>query len=412
MSAGTAAPKAGGPPFLDEGPNPAVRDVLIDRIRALAPAIAERSGEIEASRRIPADITEQLRQAGVFRMITPRSHGGLELDYPSILEVLIELAAIDGSLGWTSMLGVGHMPHLALLPRQSFDALLAAGPDVILAGSAAPAGMGEVVPGGYRVTGRWPFASGCQNATTLFAGFVVTKDGKPVVAPGSSRPYATHAVVPPDAWIVEDTWHVAGLKGTGSHHIRLENVFVPQERTFRYQDAPCVEGPLYQSPLHMIPLLHDAPAIGIAEAATRDLIGLAATGKRQLLATEAMRDSAVFQTELGRALAQLKGARAAHEVQTRALWQAALAGEVRLTNMELLTECFQTATWVTATCVRVVDACYTLAGGSALYNASPLQRRLRDIHAASQHVAVQTGGFTRAGAMRLGHKAKNPVLDD
>jgi hypothetical protein len=80
--------------------------------------------------------------------------------------------------------------------------------------------------------------------------------------------------------------------------------------------------------------------------------------------------------------------------------------------MDLLTECFQTATWVTATCVRVVDACYILGGGSALYDTSPLQRRLRDIHAASQHAAAQISAHTRAGAMRLGHKMKNPVLDD
>lgn len=410
MSSGKAAPQP--PAIANESAEHTVRDVLIARIRELAPAIAARAEEIETSRRIPADIAEQLRQIGVFRMMTPRSHGGLEFDYPSILEVLIELATIDGSLGWTSMLGSGHVPHLALLPRPTFDSLFAEGPDVILAGSAAPAGTGEIVPGGYRVTGRWPFASGCQNATVLFAGFVVTKDGAPVIPQGSSRPLATHAALPASQWVIEDTWRVAGLKGTGSHHIRLESVFVPQEHTFRYQDAACVDGPLYQSPLHMIPLLHDAPAIGIAEAAVRDLMALAATGKRQLLATEAMRDSAVFQTEFGRALADLRAARATHEVQVRTLWQAALAGEVQLSNMELLTECFQTATWVTATCVRVVDACYILGGGSALYDTSPLQRRLRDIHAASQHAAAQISAHTRAGAMRLGHKIKNPVLDD
>lgn len=389
----------------------AVRDRLIAKVRELAPAIAARSEEIETARRIPSDIVEQLQEIGVFRMATPRSHGGLELDYPAILEVLIELAAIDGSVGWTSMLGVGHAPHLALLPRNTFDTIYAS-PDVILAGSAAPAGMGEIVPGGYRVSGRWPFASGCQNANWLFAGFVVTKDGKPLPAAlGSAKPFATHAVLPADDWTIEDTWRVAGLKGTGSHHIRLDKVFVPQESTFRYQDKSCIDGPLYSSPLHMIPLLHDAPAIGIAEAAVRDLVALAATGKRQLLATEALRDSPVFQTELGRILADLKAARAAHDAQARTLWRAALAGEATVANMNLMVDCFHTATWVTATCIRMVDACYALGGGTALYDSSPLQRRLRDIHAAAQHVAVQPQNYLRAGATRLGHQAGNPVLD-
>lgn len=413
--AGEIAIAEGQPIPAPEAVARAARDAstLIGKVRELAPGIAARAEEFETARRIPADIAEQLRQIGVFRMTTPRSHGGLELDYPSMLDVLIELATIDGSVGWTSMLGAGHVPHLALLPRQTFDAIYAGGPDVVLAGSAAPAGIGEIVPGGYRVSGRWPFASGCQNANWLFAGFIAARDGKPVpAAPGSARPFATHAVLPAGSWTIEDTWRVAGLKGTGSHHIRLDNVFVPQESTFRYQDDACLEGPLYRSPLHMIPLLHDAPAIGIAEAALRDLVALASTGKRQLLAAEAMRDSPVFQTELGRVSADLRAARAMHEIQARALWQAALAGQVTVANTKLLGDCFQTAAWVTATCVRVVDSCYTLGGGSALYDSSPLQRRLRDIHAASQHVAVQPGSYLRAGASRLGHRVHNPVLDD
>jgi alkylation response protein AidB-like acyl-CoA dehydrogenase len=383
---------------------------LLAKLKDIASPLAARSAEIEEQRQIPPDIIDQLKAVGVFRMSTPRVYGGLEFDYPTILQVLRELAAIDSSIGWISMLGVGHAPHLALLPRRSLDTCYAASPDMILAGSAAPAGQGQVVPGGYRVSGRWPFASGCQNATWLFAGFVAMQDGKPVLTP-SGRPMVRHAVLPAAAWTIEDTWRVAGLKGTGSHHIRLNDTFVPQFSTFAYSDATSIEGPLYSSPLHMIPLLHGCPALGIAQAAVGDLVALAQSGKKQLLASESMRDSALFQLELGRLEANVTGARAAFEAQANALWSEALAGRVVLRNTDMLAACFSTSTWVTDICVHVVDECYRLGGGTALYESSPLQRRLRDMHAATQHVAVQPASYQRCGAMRLGHVVHHPVLD-
>lgn len=383
---------------------------LLAGLKEMAPALAARSAEIEQLRRVPADIIEQLKAAGVYRMSTPRIYGGLELDYPTILQILRALAAIDGSIGWVSMLGVGHAPHLALLPRKSLDTCYATSPDMILAGSAAPAGRGEMVPGGYRVNGRWPFASGCHNATWLFAGFVATQDGKPVLT-ASGKPLVRHAVLPAAEWTIEDTWYVAGLKGTGSNHIRLNDVFVPEFSTFGYGDTPAVAGPLYSSPLHMIPLLHGSQALGIAEAAVGDLVALAQTGKKQLLANESMRDSALFQMELGRLEANLTGAGAAFEAQANALWSEALAGRIVLRNTGMLAACFSTSTWVTEICLQVVDKCYRLGGGTALYDVSPLQRRLRDLYAATQHAAVQPGSYQRCGAMRLGHVVHHPVLD-
>jgi alkylation response protein AidB-like acyl-CoA dehydrogenase len=384
------------------------QDVLA-KVRAIGPSIAARSAEFEEKRRIPPDVIEQLKAAQVFRMATPRVYGGLQLDYPAILDVLRELAFIDGAVGWVAMLGVGHAPHLALLPRKTLDTCYAK-PDVILGGCAAPFGTGIVVPGGYRVSGRWPFASGCQSATWLFAGFTAMRDGKSVISE-NGKPVIRHAVLPAGAWTIDDTWHAAGLKGTGSNHIRLDDVFVPEFNTFAYTDAPSINGRLYSSPLHMIPLLHCAPALGIAEAALRDLVALAMSGKRQLLAPDAMQDSPLFHMELGRLEADVKAVRATSTAQANALWHEALAGDMVPSNSKMLAACFQTATWVTNACVRVVDECYRLGGGSALYASSPLQRRLRDIHTASQHAAVQPASYQRCGALLLGHKVTNPVID-
>lgn len=386
---------------------------MLEEIRALAPDVAARTEEIEAGRRIPLELIEKLRRIGVFRTCAPASHGGLELAYPDTLRILREVAALNGSLGWVSMLGVGHMPHLALLPRGSFDRIYTDGPDIIVAGSAAPAGTAVRVAGGYRVSGRWPFASGCQHADWLFAGFVVIdENGKPVPkSPGSEMPLTGHATLPASAWEIEDTWNVSGLKGTGSHHIRLKDVFVPDAQVFRYQDRSCLPGPLYGSALHLIPLLHGCPALGIAEAAVRDLTALANTGKKQLLMQEAMRDSVLFQTELGHLDANLRAARAAAAAQADALWRQALHSGLELGNTTLLAECFQNSTWVTDQCIAIVERCYRLGGGSALYSSSPLQQHLRDIFGASQHAAVQPTAYTRTGAMLLGHKVAHPVAD-
>lgn len=376
---------------------------MLSRIQALAPAIAARAEEFEQLRRIPDDVIDQLRDIGVFRMSTPVSHGGLEFDYPAILDVLIELAAVNGALGWVTMLGAGHIFYLAYLPRATYDEIYANGPDVFLAGSAGPFGRGEVEDDGYRVTGRWPTASGCQNADWIFAGFFPTRSGENVPAgPRSPEPLLKHVTLPADRFEIEDTWHVSGLQGTGSHHVRLKDSFVPEAFTWRYEDPSCVPGPLFRSGLHMVPLLHSAIAIGIAEAALGEIVALAATGKRQVLATEAMRDSPLFRARLGELEADLKAARAMHGRQTMQLWEAALRDELSLANRKMLSDLQQTSIWVTSTCVRVVDGCYTLGGASAILNSSPLQRHLRDIHTCSQHAAVNANGYVQAGAFRLG----------
>ncbi len=383
-------------------------EALLEKVRALAPSLTARAAEFEAARRIPADVIDQLRDIGVFRMYAPRSHGGLELDFPTTLEILTVLARADGAAGWTAMIGTGSLTFFSRLPRETLDTVFANGPDVIVCGSAAPAGTAQEVEGGYRVSGRWPFASGCQNADWLFSGCVVMRDGAPAPGRIEGAPLVRHITLPASQWRIEDTWHVEGLKGTGSHHIALDDVFVPAANVFDFGGKSCLDGPLYQSPLHLVPLMHGAPAIGIAEGAIDDLVALAGTGKRPLFATDSLKDSPLFQLELGRITADVRAARALQEAQARDHWRRALAAE--LAGGEALAEGAQTAVWVTTACIRAVDACYSLGGGSVVYDTSPLQRRLRDIHAASQHTAVQPRQYINAGAARLGHPVRHPLL--
>src|SRR3979411_964434 len=144
---------------------------LLAEIRELAPHVTSRAAEIEAGRRIPPDLVEALRSTGVFRMFVPQSHGGLELDLPTALEVIATLGRLDGSVGWTAMIGAGSAIFVPYLPRETYDQVYRNGPDMIIAASAQPAGMAEAVPGGWRLTGPGPVLCGCAHAGVIFGSF-------------------------------------------------------------------------------------------------------------------------------------------------------------------------------------------------------------------------------------------------
>src|SRR3984957_11884187 len=157
---------------------------VLEGIRELTSHIIARAAEIEAARRIPLDIVQSLKSAGVFRMFVPRSHGGLELALPTGLEIIRALGRIDGSVGWTAMIGSGSALFAALLPRETYDRISGRGPDVIFAGSSQPAGKAEMTADGWRVNGRWPFVSGCQHADWIMGFGVVTAGGETPPPPG------------------------------------------------------------------------------------------------------------------------------------------------------------------------------------------------------------------------------------
>jgi indole-3-acetate monooxygenase len=384
---------------------------LLADIDELAPVITSRAAEIETGRRLPPDLMDTLRSIGAFRMFAPRSHGGMELDLPKGLRIIETLSRIDGSVGWIVMLGSGSAILAPLLPPDLYDNIYRDGPDVVFAGSAQPAGVAESIDGDWRVNGRWPFASGCQHADWLLGLCVMKKDGKPLPGAAEGAPMIRGCVVPARHWRIEDTWRVAGLKGTGSHHIVLEDTAVPAENFVDIAGGrPCIPGPLYCAVQQLIPIMHSAVHLGMAEAALSDLVELAKTGWQQQRATKPLRESEIFQYELGRIEADLRAARALFHAQVADHWRHAVAGTLK--DDALLTESTQSGIWITKACTRVGDACFALGGGVALYESSPLQRRMRDLHAAAQHAAVQPRHYVGAGALLLGNAARTPGIGD
>jgi alkylation response protein AidB-like acyl-CoA dehydrogenase len=365
---------------------------VLATVRDLAPSITRRSDEIEQARRIPVDLVEQLRDAGCFRMLVPARLGGVEADPASHSVMLRELARADGSVGWTVMIGSLTPVIAGMLPRESFDAAYAAGPDLIGAGTFNPKGVATPVDGGYRVSGQWSFASGCQHAD-VFVGHCMVDDGR-------MPPLRMMVMAPGDVDIL-DTWRVSGLCGTGSHDFAADGLFVPDARTFSIFDEDAgLEGPLGRIPeLTLSSLMMASVAVGIAEGALHELTTLA-TGKVPMFADATLAANPLFRHDLGQASAHLRAAAKLVEGDIAWAWEIATGGGSF--TPDVLAQLRSGAVWVATAAARIVDLAYTDGGGSSLYATSPLQRRLRDAHALTQHFAVKADTYTLAGAVLAG----------
>lgn len=378
-------------------PAPTLREVL-DGVRRLTPAIAARAGEIEAARRLPPDLIADLTSAGCFRVMLPTSHGGVDTDLAGAMQVFEALSRADGSVGWTVMIGATSWVNVAGLPRASFDSLFADGPDAITASVFNPTGTAEPVDGGYRVTGRWAFASGCEHARWIFPNCIETgRDG----AGGDGPPPMRMVVLPPEDVEIEDTWRVSGLRGTGSHHVSVHGVIVPPELTaVPFVDEPCVDTPTVRiPPAALYALIAVSVAVGIAGAAYDDVLALAG-GKVPLLAQTPLATNPFFQHQVGTMDAELRAARTLLDAEAAGVW--AVAAEGGDFDRDHRARIRTTTTWAAATAASVVDTAYTAAGGGAINDDNPLQRRFRDVHALTQHFLVRPDTLTTAGAVLTG----------
>jgi alkylation response protein AidB-like acyl-CoA dehydrogenase len=235
------------------------------------------------------------------------------------MKIFETLARADASVGWTIMIGGTSWIDLVGLPRAAFDELFASGRNVVFAGVFSPSGSITAVEGGYRVTGRWSFASGCEHADWLF--------GNNVERIEDGVPHLRMAVFSPDQVVIEDTWKVFGLSGTGSHHFRVDDRFVPSERTLvSLVDKPCIDAIVARiPPPALLSLNIGAIAVGIAQGALDDIVALA-TEKTPLLSGNTLARNSRFQFELANADAALRAARALLHENAEAAWATVAVG--------------------------------------------------------------------------------------
>jgi alkylation response protein AidB-like acyl-CoA dehydrogenase len=340
-----------------------------------------------------------MAEAGLFRMLVPRSLGGFEVHPRDFVDVLATLGRGDGAAAWCVMTGSTTSLVGAYLPVETAASLWKEDPTVIMAGVFAPMGRARPVEGGYRLSGRWPFASGSENASWRLGGALVMDESGPRKLE-SGQPEIRSFFFRADESTIHDTWHTAGLCGTGSHDMEVEDIFVPEERSCSVMgDAPRHEGALYRFPIFgLLAAGVAAVGLGIARAAMSDLCELAQT-KKSFGGRRGMADQDLVQVEVGRAEGELRAGQSLLRQTCDEVWEAATKGELSLADRASLR---LAATQATRAAVRSVDAMYQTGGGTALYRKSPLQRHLRDIHTVTQHIMVAPATMKTVGRVLLG----------
>lgn len=370
---------------------------LVEAARELAPVVRAAAAEGEAARQVPERVVAALCEARLLDAVLPARFGGLERDLRTMARVIEELATADGATGWVAAIALGTSILSAYL-RDDVAAEMF-GPGRIAVGPVAPNGRADACDGGWRLSGRWAFVSGVRHAEWLTCGSILYEEGAPVQT--SHGPDWRLLVVPAvDAQVI-DTWSVSGLRATGSHDIELRDVFVPEGRAMRIGiDRPVQQGPLYRLPIFAFLALSIAPvALGVARAAVDEVTDLA-RGKTPRGASKPLREQPVAQHEIARAESELRGGRALFYATVDELWETVSAGR----RIDVRERALARAAAVHATqcAVRAVDVAYQLGGASSIYESSALQRCLRDVHVATQHILLSPSGYEAVGHVLFG----------
>lgn len=374
---------------------PDTAERLVKAARALGPLLREHADEAEHERRLPLPVVQAMRAAGIFRMTMPRSWGGLEADPLTQLRVIEALAEANGAAGWAAMIGCDGGFASARLDQHTARELYG-DIDAPTAFVVAPDGRALPVAGGYRVSGRWAFGSGCQHSSML-ASQVLVMDGEAPRFDPAGRPELRICILPGEAVQIIDTWTTTGLRGSGSHDYAVTDLFVPAEHTFLFSAPAQRPEPLYVHPWMLVVKGSGVP-LGIGRGAIDDLRALAAT-KKTVVRTN-LRDEAYAQTAVAKAEALVRAARAYVFAAAGDLWAALQAGDP-LARDEW-TQVRLAMVFCADSCVQAVDLCYHAAGSAALYATSPLDRRLRDIHTLHQHVMTSLKVYETAGRALFG----------
>lgn len=386
-------------PHLDRPNNP---EAFLQRLDALGERIRAEAPRIDRERHVPAELVDELRRTGLFRMVVPQRWGGWELPAPTVVQVGACLARYDASTAWVAMIGSTTHVLAAYLPQEGAAEIYADGPDFLMGGLVPPpSGEARAVDGGYRVTGRFPFGSASRHCAWFVARCRLPAEDE---APTSPRedPNVLLVFLRAEDVTVHDTWQVVGLRGSGSHDFEVRDVFVPERRAFRLNVAQPVEpGPLYRvSRIGLLPAYLGAICVGIGRGAIDAFTAYAAA---KTVAGKALTELPQARARLAEAEAIVEGARAYLLDVARAGWAKLEAGE-ELDGSDRAAQLLS-ATHAAQTCARAVELMYTSAGSAALSLSGPLQRLLRDVHAAKQHALVGFGMYETAGGMLFAARA-------
>jgi alkylation response protein AidB-like acyl-CoA dehydrogenase len=374
--------------------------------QALRATIRTTRQETEEARRLAPQVVEGLIDAGLCRLAVPASLGGHEAEPVVALQVYEELAWADASVAWIAW----NNQLVGLASRYASDTVrteIFSDPRWLFANSTRPSGRAVVVDGGFRVSGRWSLVSGCELADWIPVMCGVTEGTTPRML-AAGVPEMRMAYLPKGAYRILDTWYVGGLRGTGSHDIVVDDVFVPAERTFFFTDPAQLDRPLSRMPFFATMCAGCAAlCLGIAQAATDTLLALGAS-KVQVEPFPGLRERPAVQGMVASSAAKLDAARLLLHEALGALWATCTQG-LAVTDAQRA-RLWESGLHVAQTARAVVTSMYEAAGTSALYIDCPIERAHRDIYAVMQHVVFAPMWLEAAGRVRLGLTPQNPFF--
>jgi alkylation response protein AidB-like acyl-CoA dehydrogenase len=365
---------------------------IVEAAHDLAELVEAHADDGERFRRLPLTTVEALADAGLMRMCVPKVYGGPEIDPVTMVEAIAAIAHADGAAGWCSMIASTTSSMAAFLPAEAAREIYG-DPASITGGVFAPNGTGVASSAsgidGFAVTGRWAWGSGTQHCRWVLGGTRCDD--------GTFR----LCWFPQSAVTFHDTWHTTGMRGSGSLDYSVTDEFVPLGRTMQ----PGVSRPVVSTPLSMFPnftLLAagvSAVGLGVGRRALDELIDLA-QGKKPQYSSKTLAESGFTQVEVARAEGKLRAARAFLLDELGSAWESAVAGRevtvARRTGIRLA------ATHAATVGAEVADVAFTLAGGTAVYDSSPLGRCLRDAHIVTQHIQTAPKLNETIGRLLLG----------
>jgi alkylation response protein AidB-like acyl-CoA dehydrogenase len=373
---------------------------LLDAARQITPQIRACVDEIEATRELPPALFEAMADAGLFHMVLPRSLGCAEIDLPTYIQVIEEIAKADASTAWVLNQGATFASYAARMPRELSRLIWIDTPRGVVSNTPSPTAQAVAVEGGYRVTGRQGFSTGCKHAAWIAAHAQVIENGEPRQLP-DGQPDTRYLFVPVAEVELLDTWHVRGLRGTSTHHFAVHDVYVPEERTVLSAAAPLLEtGPLYQFPRTLLFASGDAAtALGVARTALTAFVELA--GAKEPRAVQGLlRDQPMVQADVGLAEAQLRSAHALLTETVGKTWsEVSRTGTINLDQRAAMR---LAATHTMRLAIEVVDAVYNAGGATSVYDGQIIQRAFQDIHVLSQHIQARRTHYEMLGRYCLG----------
>ncbi|MBJ19619.1 MAG: acyl-CoA dehydrogenase [bacterium] len=374
----------------------------VEMARSIRPLVLENAEASERERTLNKETVDALWQSGLLQYTNPREAGGVEPSVPEMLEIWEELAWQDGSVGW---IGIANLPSAAFaaayLPDEGFAEVFTANDHrITMGGQFAPNGQGQVREGGYSVTGKWNFGSGTGHSEYVAGGFIPFRDGAPLMG-DDGLPDLRVAIFPRDEIRFTDGWYVTGLKATGSFDYEVEDVFVPEHRTYPlFTREPRRGGNVFR--LGIMPITgagHGAWAVGVARSCLDDVMTLAQSTQRMGEASN-LANKMTFQAGLAHHEGMWRAAWSLLQNTHESVWES--VGKGGELTLEMRADMRVAATYATQASREIVHWAHLAAGTTAIREGCRLERAFRDMYTGTQHTFIGEKTYIDSANVMLG----------